>query len=252
MWLERYAQRCAFGVCAVVLAAWPGTAARAFSDPNAYDEATDLGGGGGRWFTGSAADGYGCDVCHQGGTPAELSIEGLPTDGFEPGASYEIKLRWPAALEDLALVAEFTDETRQSAGAFALPRPEAYTEEELCGIDEGGAPATDIYPAQDGRTLISVVDCGAHLARFKWTAPSAATGTVWFNAGFVASDADATPVGDGVTMARRALSPVGAATTRTIATSGCQVVDVGSQRSGLVLGFAVALLWTLGRWRRFE
>jgi hypothetical protein len=233
----------------VVLATWPVARASAYSDPNSYDEATEEAGGGGRWFTGSSADGYGCDVCHEGGTPAALTIEGLPTDGFVAGASYEVSLRWPATLEDLALVAEFTDETRMSAGTLALPRPEAYTEEELCGVDEGGAPATAIYTAVDERNLIGVVDCGARVARFKWTAPEDAAGTIWFNAGLVASDADATPMGDGVTLAKRALPPVGGSAERMIATSGCSAVQGGATGSSWLAALVLGSGWVLG-WRR--
>src|SRR5262245_23122316 len=40
--------------------------ARAFSDPTIYGKypSQKLGGGGGRYFTGSPADGYSCSVCH--------------------------------------------------------------------------------------------------------------------------------------------------------------------------------------------
>ena len=45
--------------CALVLASI--NEQRAFSDPTSY-AAEVLTGGGGRWFTGSSADGFGCEV----------------------------------------------------------------------------------------------------------------------------------------------------------------------------------------------
>src|SRR5262245_18116365 len=92
--------------------------ARAFSDPLSYADSVDVGGGAGRWFTGSVADGFGCDVCHEGGAPVDLTIRGLPTDGFVPGLAYEVNVSWPASLENAALIAELLDEQRHAAGTI--------------------------------------------------------------------------------------------------------------------------------------
>ena len=180
--------------------------ARAFSDPLSYADAVDVGGGGGRWFTGSVADGFGCDVCHEGGAPADLAIRGLPTDGFAPGRAYEVDVSWPFNLENAALIAEFVDEQRHAVGTIALPRPEAMKPTELCDAEEGGAPPSEVHATEDGRTLLSVVDCGAKTLRFQWTAPLTAASAVWFDLGFVASNEDTTPAGDGVTMVRRTIT----------------------------------------------
>ena len=103
------------------------THALAFSSPETYDLPTLEAGGGGRFFTGTPADGFGCDVCHEGGPPVELQIAGLPVDGYEPGASYEITITWPLSAEHIALLAEITDESRQKAGTLTLPRFESMT-----------------------------------------------------------------------------------------------------------------------------
>src|SRR5687767_4603827 len=73
-----------------VLAA--GTA-HAYSAPEAYAELAYQGGGEGRWFTGSPADGFGCGVCH---TPAAgqreypLYVQGLPTErGYALAAQHQ-------------------------------------------------------------------------------------------------------------------------------------------------------------------
>jgi len=211
-------------LAALLVGALPATPAFAFSDPAVYPESVALGGGGGRWFTGSPADGYSCDVCHLGGEPAELAVQGLPLDGFSPGASYEIVLTWPPNLPGIALIAEFTDELRQGAGALALPRPETLKPGELCSAEEGGVQPSAISTFDPGlRQLVSIVDCGAQYLRFQWTAPAAVSTRIWFSAGFVSANEDALPGGDGVTMVRQPLTMAGSSLgTRTV-TEGCSV-----------------------------
>lgn len=225
----------------------PTTHASAFSDPLAYMDPAEAGGGGGRWFTGSSADGYACDVCHSGGPTADLGASGLPLDGYMAGESYEVSLTWPPQVGSLALIAELTDEQRHGAGTLALPREDALGVDELCAPEEGAAPAAELHPADLERTLLSVVDCGAKLVRFQWTAPPGATGTVWFNVGFVSGDEDATPLGDGVTLVRRSLQPAGHSTgTRPIA-QGCAIQPGTPRSSG---AFAVGVFVLAARRRR--
>jgi hypothetical protein len=75
----------------------PGPA-RAFSSPGAYIEPPSSGGGGGRWFTGSPADGFGCSVCHSA-APGErhfpFYVAGLPIDGYQLVGKREIVMSWP-------------------------------------------------------------------------------------------------------------------------------------------------------------
>ena len=110
----------------VAAGAWLVTAlacspAHAFSDPLSFADTVQLGGGGGRFFTGSPADGYGCDVCHSGGPSAKLQLVGLPLAGYQPGASYEIRVEWPVTLQNMGLALEITDAGGQAAGALRLP-----------------------------------------------------------------------------------------------------------------------------------
>ena len=229
-------------VAALHAIAWTLPAgAAAFSDPLSYADPAEVGGGGGRWFTGSAADGYSCDVCHEGEPGADLSVSGLPLEGFVPGTSYEVTLAWPATTQHQALIAEFTDENRLGAGAIELPRPDTLREGERCAGEQLGFPSSDVHEFEPGRQLVSVVDCGARFLRFRWTAPVAVAGPVWFNAGFVASNEDATPAGDGVTMVRRPLVPAGTSLgARVVAQQGCSVSLLGRRAAWLGAARAVA------------
>jgi hypothetical protein len=202
----------------------PFESAQAFSDPQAYEDPVDLGGGAGRWFTGSSADGYACNVCHTGSAGADLVVSGLPVEGYLPGHAYEVALTWPPYVVDLALIAEFTNEQRLGAGSLALPRPDALKPAELCAPDQGGGSPSEVHMAAGMRQLVSVVDCGAKTVRFQWTAPLQAAGTVWFNAGFVASNEDASAAGDGVTLVARPLPPAGQTLETRQVAQGCTSV----------------------------
>jgi hypothetical protein len=190
-----------------------------------YPDDVVAGGGGGRWFTGSSADGYGCEVCHEGGPTADLTISGLPLDGFAAGNAYEIVIGWPNA-EHVALLAELTDESRMGVGELELPRPEATPELERCSGELLGAPSSAVHALQDGsaRKLVSVVDCGARQVRFRWTAPPVAPEAVWLHVGFITSNEDTTPAGDGVTMARRLLLREGSASEPAVVAEGCNAL----------------------------
>jgi hypothetical protein len=220
--------------------------ARAFSDPQAYADPVDVGGGAGRWFTGSSADGYGCDVCHTGGAGADLTISGLPIAGFVSGRAYEVTVTWPVGVPHLALIAEFADEHRHGAGVIALPRPDALKPDELCGADLAGELAAQLHTTDSGRQLVSVVDCGARKLRFQWTAPPSAAAPVWFNVGFVNSNQDASPAGDGVTLVRQPLPAAGQTLAVRAIARGCDALPSPSAGGGRML----LLLMAAGVWRR--
>ncbi len=83
-------------VSCCLCAAW-APSAHAYSTPDAFITNPVSGGGGGRWFSGSPADGFGCSVCHTGDASARfpLLVSGLALDGYEPNTLREIVLSWP-------------------------------------------------------------------------------------------------------------------------------------------------------------
>lgn len=238
-----------------LVAATPASPVAAFSDPLSYTDPVELGGGGGRWFTGTPADGYGCDVCHEGGEPAPLTVTGLPLDGYAPGATYEVTMTWPLGVEHVALIAEITDEAKHAAGTLELPPYPAMTQAERCNAEQGGVPAASITESEDGRSFVSVVDCGAQLLRFRWHAPQSDVGKVWLGAGLVTSDENADNFGDGVTMVRHALSTHGGVGATPLV-KGCAVVNApgasGREPGAIAFVCWVVLggLWGIERGRR--
>jgi hypothetical protein len=128
-------------VALVAAAAALGVSSRAAAFSNLADygryptaDPTLLGGGAGRWFTGSPADGYSCEVCHLSPTKYSfpVSYTGLPIDGYVPGEKYDIEMSWPAAtaatlqaraqgLKPVSeLVAEFVSEEGGKAGSLVF------------------------------------------------------------------------------------------------------------------------------------
>jgi hypothetical protein len=206
--------------------------ALAFSEPSSYSDDAMKGGGGGRWFTGSPADGYGCDVCHTGNASQPnypLYAAGFPEGGYVPGQTYELQLRWPEfAAQDLAVrammgadptsmgvVAEFVSESGIGSGVLEVPRKGA-ADTALCIFPPKGV-STYVYSVRPGeqakesarceskslgeRCMLAVRACGAQEVSFSWTAPPQYEDVVWFSAGFVATDRlTADPAGDSVAL----------------------------------------------------
>jgi hypothetical protein len=232
----------AHGAILLIACMLAASGARAFSDPHAYADDAEVGGGGGRWFTGSPSDGYSCKVCHTGNSGVDIVVSGLPLAGYVDGTAYEVSLFWPETVQRIAVIAEFTDEQRRGAGQLALPRPEALQVSDLCSAEQGGIPGTEVHQVQAGRNIVSLIDCGAKRLRFQWIAPPSAAGPIWFSAGCVFSNQDGTPEADGVTVVRRALRPQGQTAERQIASS-CNVMHVATQRAGsLGLGWLAILI----------
>jgi hypothetical protein len=234
--------------------------ARAYSSFGDYTRAIQEGGGGGRLFTGTPADGYGCKVCHRGAEGAKLEVVGLPEDGYEPGRSYEIALLWPATTPHTALMAELTDAAGRPAGVTALAPYATWQLGERC-VDNG-FPAADVCrkggagdgccrdmdPTRDScsfpgeRSVLWVLDCGSRFARVVWTAPAAVTGDVWFSTEMVTSNLQNDARGDGVTSVRRLIRPAGTAPELTTVVGDCRSAPPGSYRSGSWGGLGMFLL----------
>jgi len=134
-------------LCAIA-AFWACTSAsssaHAYSAPEAYAEPPSAGGGGGRWFTGSPAEGLGCSVCHSaapGQREFPLYVAGLPLDaGYSLAGKQQIVLSWPefaarwaelrpdptlapapdAPSPSVGLVAEFVAESEKGSGTIEI------------------------------------------------------------------------------------------------------------------------------------
>lgn len=208
-------------VAGAALSAAPASA-RAFSDPAAFAAPALEAGGGGRFYTDSPAEGYGCDGCHRGGAAPALKIAGLPTR-YVPRASYELRVSWPPELEHAAAVLELTDERGHGAGTLALPGAADYLPEEECEPRELDLLAAQLYAADRERTIAATPDCGASTLRVQWTAPADDVGPVWLAGSVLASDHDGNFSGDGVSNFTRPIPAFGSALPEAVTRGGCSL-----------------------------
>lgn len=233
-------------VCAAIAAAPPR--ALAFSDPATFETDVAEGGGGGRFFTGSPADGYTCKVCHGGAPSPDVQISGLPLDGYKPGNAYEITIDWPDQLENVALALELDDASGKAAGRLRLPPQDELFEPERC-VPVGAGIAAGQLIDMDGRTILEVPNCGAQRVRFLWVAPAQDHGAVWFAGSLVRADGMSDVAGDGVTNFTGVLaSPSQSAEARALS-AGCSTARAASDRGGS-LAAGVLLITALRRRHR--
>jgi hypothetical protein len=255
-------------------------AAHAFSEPKIYGDPAETGGGGGRWFTGSPADGYGCAVCHSGGGEVPLHITGLPVGGYVPGTEYIVKLNWPEVAAFSAgaeqrnlrpstgLVAEFVSEDGNGSGEVTL-QPNFAMPSEQCKrataadpvrfaatMFSSGAPTADVLECstseKNERCLISIHPCGSSELRLVWKAPAQWSGPIWFAAGFVTTENASSAPNDNDYVTELVV-PMNAASDgplyETSLEGGCSVQRVSDVRAGYGLAlYALAVLGLL--WRR--
>lgn len=179
-------------IALVVLGAPAG--AHAYSDGRLFEQGVDIGGGGGRRFTGSPRDGLSCEVCHAGGGQAAVDVTGFPTDGYRPGTEYAIEVAWPEG-ELAAFAMDVVDAAGATAGELALPAPEEIDAPQRCSIGTT-EPAVALYPTADGRMVAAADACGASRATVRWTAPTATTGPVFLHLSGVTADRSGTSAGD--------------------------------------------------------
>lgn len=186
----------------VLLALTQASSARAFGDLFRFNDAAAHGGGGGRWFTGSPHDAYGCEVCHGGDlAPTPVAVHGLPLV-YQPGASYDIQVQWPATALHTTAMFEITDALGHGAGTAAVPAPVAAAEScipldlQTAGGIVLSAPE---LPIAEARQLVGMQDCGASMLHWIWTAPATDVGPVMFAGGVVAPDMQRDEAGDRVT-----------------------------------------------------
>jgi hypothetical protein len=185
---------------------WPDKC-RAFSDPDQFAAKVENGGGGGRYFTGSRADGYGCGVCHRGGVAPVLQINGLPINGYQPGTTYEIEVTWstPGKLSH-GLNLELLGRDGTVPGLVALPDKSQVGVAGRCG----GVPTGDVAAFErmvGKRKVLGVEACDAQSLRFRFT--PANVPELDFSVSAMTSDKTASIEKDGVTNLRRVLRRVG-------------------------------------------
>lgn len=245
--------------------------ARAFSDPLSYFDEPSAGGGGGRWFTGSPAEGYGCSVCHTS-VPGQLQypfyVEGLPKAGYVAGATYNLRMSWPEfavkahqlrqvqGTPSMSVIAEFVAENGTSSGTLDIDTDNPSLGE-LCEFPANNTkPGMDLYSVVPGpspakatkkvtscdanklgtRCLLAVRSCGAQEVLATWTAPAQWQGPIWFAAGFVATETlSGTPDHDVVNEVAHPMMPAtsGAAGYESFLEGGCNVSSKHLSAKGL-------------------
>ena len=182
--------------------------ARAYSEPALFPaHPVEYGGGGGRWFTGSVADGYTCAVCHADAAPLDLEVLGVSEDMFNPGGFHVIELRWPRSEARVAAVLELVDGDGRGVGELSLPPVEAWLPDDLCA---GGGYAAAIHEAADGRSLVAAPVCGAARLRVGWQAPATPPEELWLHVAAVAGDDSGDARGDRLAYVARPLRTSGA------------------------------------------
>jgi hypothetical protein len=168
-----------------------------FSTPALFPEPVAAGGGGGRFFTGSVHDGFGCDVCHEGGAVPRIDVEGVPVS-WTAGSTYTITLRWSVPTGTVSFVGELVDEAGDGVGSLATPPSDIAEDEERCASGNLAVRLEDALPGE--RTVFAIPACGAEATRVQWTAPATDVGPVWLHLGVVHGDDSGTTRGDGVRM----------------------------------------------------
>jgi hypothetical protein len=191
----------------VALGAAPNRAA-AFSDPTGFAENVMVGGGGVKFFTGSHAEGYTCNVCHAGGTPPDVTVFGLPLAGYVPSQVYPITIDWPDTLSGVSFNLEMTDALGDRFGEIDVIDPTLLSPPDLCAGGEVSSGASTVN-LSNGRRILTVARCGQHQTTFQWQAPGRlAQG--WLSASLVSADRKKDVLGDGVTNISHVLGVQGA------------------------------------------
>ena len=276
------------GFSLVLVAGVRPASVSAFSEPKNYGEDPAKGGGGGRWFTGSPADGYGCSACHSGPGSVPVEVKGLPSDGYVQGTTYTVKLSWASVATYLrslearglrpstSVVAEFVAEDGTNSGEVFL-EPEVALPPELCqpitnppqlaatifSTPPNASTPSEVVKCSTNQTnqrcVVAVRSCGSSELRMRWTAPAQWRGPIWFSAGFVTTE-NATGIPNDNDFVTELVVPMNAAVDgpvyETTLGGGCSVVQAvgasGRTRLWQALGlFALALLGMRSRARRW-
>lgn len=220
--------------CVALLLLAGSSRAYAFADLFRFNDAAAVGGGGGRWFTGSPAEGFGCDVCHDGSRSEQIVVQGLPAS-YVLGASYEMSVSWPATSAHVTALVELTDELGRGAGVVSIG-DSPLTVAESCVPVEDGTPAALVFADADlglanGRQLVGMQDCGGTQLHWRWTAPAVDVGTILFVGGLVEPDQQKNAEGDRVAKFMHPIASESVAQRRAELTGNCAVAAIGGYGS---------------------
>jgi hypothetical protein len=221
---------------------------RAFAEPDSFGVSVLYGGGGAKFFTGSHAEGYTCQVCHSGGASPAVSVIGLPIDGYEPGQIYRITVDWPDDLRAVGLNVEMTDAAGNRFGELVPVDPKLLSAADLCP----NAPSSNVaqFDLSNQRRILAVANCGQHQTTIEWRAPTQVV-QGWFTGSLVAADRKKNVEGDGVTNISRVFGVKGApAPLAGDLAAGCSALHEPSSTAFAWFGWLlVAGTWLLRRRR---
>lgn len=238
--------------------AWPDTGL-AWSSSSRFSEAALASGGGGRFFTGSVADPYTCEVCHE---PAgELSLLLVLPETYEPGLTYTIEMIWSSELHHVAANLEVVDGEGRPAGTLIVPDAEADGAPDAALCPESTVSATALYETEqqeldaDGamtsqtRQIVTVDGCGASMMYAQWVAPTEAVDQVRFVGAAVAGDTldeteQADADGDQVAVVSFAVAAEGAP--QTVDTAANNALQFGCSAGGMSESRVASWLWIPG------
>lgn len=135
-----------------------GTPAQAFGGLAFFGADAGVGGGGGRYFTGSRRDGLTCGVCHQSETYFGIEVRGFG-ESIVPGKTYTLTIAWEGEPNRVSFNGEIVGPKGFVAGELATPKEGASLN---LGKKEDKRQIFNL--AQDETLKSSEIE-------FEWTAP---------------------------------------------------------------------------------
>jgi hypothetical protein len=154
-----------------------------------------------------------------------MSIIGLPQT-FEPGAAYDVTIRWAFPEDPHGVLLEIVNELGVSP-AVEIAREELAPVGARCDSAADG-PLAAYVVALGARKVVGVRDCRATELSFRFVAPDAQR--LAFSASAVRSDSMGTAEGDGVSTLRVTIPRQGLASEET----GCALADSGTSDACIV------------------
>jgi hypothetical protein len=117
-------------------------------------------------------------------------------------------------------------------GAGVVSLPETLTAAETCQPIEQNSPAGIVLsgpelPITENRQIVAMQDCGGNMLHWRWTAPAADIGPVFFAGGVVAPDKHMDAAGDRVTRLFKTIGSPAQARYEAALTGGCSVQRIG-------------------------